>query len=259
MNQPIITAIHRIILVDHNEYPEKKTVFSPNINAHELICNFGSTGQLLFDDQTYAIEPDTLRFLPAGTYKNYEVTRVTPGDSIVFFFDSDVPILPTPFIAKFNRIHEIKGLFKKAFAVWVAREPGYRMECISILYKILAVMQKDDYMSSDRYAHIKPLVSYLNENFLNERASVRDLAERSDVSYSYVKKLFIQKYGVSPTRYAIQLRMNYACDLLKTGSYTISQISAMCGYGDQNYFSRHFKKHVGLSPSDYVLRYRSSK
>ena len=58
--------------------------------------------------------------------------------------------------------------------------------------------------------------------------------------------------GISPKQYIIQLKMNHACDLLRTGQYTVSQASEQCGFRDVYFFSRQFKKYIGCPPSVFA-------
>jgi len=66
---------------------------------------------------------------------------------------------------------------------------------------------------------------------------------------------FAEKYkkltGISPVKHFIHLKMERACYLLDSGNDSAKQVSAQLGYSDPLYFSRLFKKVIGLSPSAY--------
>jgi len=93
--------------------------------------------------------------------------------------------------------------------------------------------------------------AYIEEKFLTENISCEHLAELCGISYSYFQRIFSQKYGISPKRYIIQLKVNYASDLLKSGEYSVSQTAEMSGFDDLYFFSRQFKEYVGMSPQKY--------
>ena len=68
----------------------------------------------------------------------------------------------------------------------------------------------------------------------------------------YLTKIFCQAYDCTPTKYLTNLRMHHAQKLLlNEPSLSVRQIGEMCGYHDQGYFSRIFKKHTGKSPLEY--------
>ncbi|WP_421757430.1 helix-turn-helix transcriptional regulator [Clostridium beijerinckii] len=56
--------------------------------------------------------------------------------------------------------------------------------------------------------------------------------------------------GKSPISYLIDIRIRKSKDLLKDG-HTVSDVSYLVGFNDIFYFSKCFKKYVGVSPSQY--------
>ena len=94
---------------------------------------------------------------------------------------------------------------------------------------------------------------------MEEKISVPFLAKECGISESYLKKIFIKKFGISPIKYIIQLKINYACDLFRSELYTVSQIAQMCGYDNVYYFSRQFKEYTGVTPTEFKNKYKSSK
>ena len=120
-------------------------------------------------------------------------------------------------------------------------------------------MQKQNYIPQNQYDSIKPAIEYILANFLKSKISVPFLADKCNISEVYLKKLFVKKFGMSPIRYIIQLKINHACDLLRSGQYTVSRISELCGYDNVYFFSRQFKEYVGTSPTVFAEKYISSK
>ena len=78
------------------------------------------------------------------------------------------------------------------------------------------------------------------------------IADNMNYSPGYLTKIFCQAYDCTPTKYLTNLRMHHAQELLlNEPSLSVRQIGEMCGYHDQGYFSRIFKKHTGKSPLEY--------
>ena len=78
------------------------------------------------------------------------------------------------------------------------------------------------------------------------------IADNMNYSPGYLTKIFCQAYDCTPTKYLTNLRMHHAQKLLlNEPSLSVRQIGEMCGYHDQGYFSRIFKKHTGKSPLEY--------
>jgi two-component system response regulator YesN len=56
--------------------------------------------------------------------------------------------------------------------------------------------------------------------------------------------------------YLEEIRVTRAMQILQYEDLTISEVGNICGYTDQNYFSKVFKKHSGMTPSDYQKQMR---
>lgn len=255
-----ITNINRIILVGKDEYKEKVTSFSYNKYCHnELIYHISGTAVVFFNGQRMETSADTIRFLPAGEVTEYTVDRSEHGECIDIVFDTNVPIVQEAFVLKLKQSEKIKRLFQKIFSVWVAKEDGYYLECVSLIYQIFAELQKKNYLPENQFAAIKPAIDYIENHFLDKKITAEELTARCSISYPYIKKLFVKRFGLPPVRYSIQLKINYACDLLRSELYSISQIAEQCGYTDVYFFSRQFKEYVGICPTDFLKKYKSSK
>ena len=164
----IINGINRIILVSKDEYPEKKTVFTTKmLYSHELIYSFSGNSTVYFNDQVLSSSPNTIRFLPAGICQKYIVDRDVKGECIDVFFTSNQPLSEKAFILSLNN-EKLAPLFRKMFSVWIQKDEGYYLECISILYKILAEMQKTTYIPDEQFNKIKPAIEYIRNNFLSK-------------------------------------------------------------------------------------------
>jgi AraC-like DNA-binding protein len=80
---------------------------------------------------------------------------------------------------------------------------------------------------------------------------LKELAEFAHVSPSYLGSIFRRVTGRSPIDYLIEIRINRAKNLLRDG-YSVTETSRFVGFNDIYYFSRMFKSHEGMSPSEYI-------
>ena len=110
-------------------------------------------------------------------------------------------------------------------------------------------------MSVCKEDRIKESVLYIKKNYLQQDFSLSVAASKSFMSEQYFRKLFKEEFGISPKKYVIGNRIKRAQALILTNHYTISEISALCGYTDYNHFSTEFKRITGTSPSKYYYNY----
>ena len=246
-----VTDINSVLFVKKDSFKGSRVIFNSDAFSNELIFNLSGKSTVKFNGKTLICEENSIRFLPEGNVWEYVVDREKIGECIDIFFSTNVPISNESFVLKSDNAAELKILFKKIFSVWVAKNEGYRFECMSILYKILAMLEKNNYIAEKQYKIIYPALKYIEENFLNGKISVSYLADICSVSESYMKKLFVKKFGVPPVKYIIQLKMNYARDLLEREEYTVTDIAQICGYDNLGFFSRQFKDYTGITPTKF--------
>lgn len=95
------------------------------------------------------------------------------------------------------------------------------------------------------------LKEYLVRNY-TEDINLNLIANNMNYSSSYLTKIFYKQFNCSPSKYLISLRMQKAQQiLLHNPELSVKQIGESVGYHDQGYFSRIFKKQVGVSPLEY--------
>ena len=99
---------------------------------------------------------------------------------------------------------------------------------------------------------IRSAVDYINLH-LAEPITLADVASAVHLSPSYLSSLFKDFFQVSLWSYIITKRIEKAISLLmdKNNQYTILEIALQCGFNNTTNFNRAFRKHTGLTPSEY--------
>ena len=72
-----------------------------------------------------------------------------------------------------------------------------------------------------------------------------------EISPFYFSKLFKEETGANFIDYLTMARIERAKGFLRDKARSVKEISAAAGYADANYFSKLFKKVVGLTPTEY--------
>lgn len=109
------------------------------------------------------------------------------------------------------------------------------------------VMTKQDEKSNN---DIKTAKDYIEKNF-DKNISLDDVSRVVNISPYYFSKLFKEETGENFIDYLTNLRIGRAKELLKKGELSMKEICNEIGYADPNYFSRTFKKNVGVSPTEF--------
>lgn len=102
---------------------------------------------------------------------------------------------------------------------------------------------------------IESAIHYFNKNF-NKPITIEQYAKEHFISTNRFIQNFKNVAGVTPQQYIIHLRISVAKELLVSTDKSIKEIASDVGYNNALYFSRLFRKIVGLSPSDYRTNIR---
>ncbi|WP_127588415.1 response regulator transcription factor [Paenibacillus koleovorans] len=115
----------------------------------------------------------------------------------------------------------------------------------------------DELRASRRWGahhHLSGAVEYMKANFADPELDLQRVADVAEMSASYFSRVFKQELGVSFVAYLTRLRLDQAKLLLEDGRHKTYEIALQVGYEDYPHFAKLFKKHAGVSPTEYRKR-----
>ena len=95
------------------------------------------------------------------------------------------------------------------------------------------------------------LADYMMCN-VNKSLSLTDLSQVFSFSVTKIQTLFYKFAGCAPMQYFLLLKLNAAKELMYTTSLNHTQIAQRLGFSSVSYFSKLFKKKIGMTPTEYV-------
>ena len=105
--------------------------------------------------------------------------------------------------------------------------------------------------SKPSHAVISSLNDYLYEN-ITQNITVEEMSRRVCVSPTILRKYVHEHYGCGPHQHFINIKINEAKHLIKSGNMNFTEISEYLGFETIHYFSRQFKNRVGKSPREFL-------
>ncbi len=130
---------------------------------------------------------------------------------------------------------------------------GYQHVCAGLLTEILGLtisaLKNKDFSGKDIEVKIRKACVILRER-ITENIDIQQLADELNLGYSYFRKMFKEINGISPAQYHLMLRLEKARELLVTTDKSVKEIAIILGFQSIFYFSRIFKKKMGLIPTD---------
>ncbi len=107
----------------------------------------------------------------------------------------------------------------------------------------------------------KPIILCMDfiYNHISSRITIKELANYTDLSPSYLSRLFKKELGISISDYISEKKIEKAQNLLKYSDFTFIEIANYLAFSSQSHFIQTFKKAVGLTPKKYRdQHYRAS-
>jgi len=126
---------------------------------------------------------------------------------------------------------------------------------VNLLTTLLTVNSISEETDSALQAKLKTVLAHIDANFTSD-IRLDELAKRFDISKYYLTREFKRAYGETIFQHIIGLRINYAKRLLRFTDKSVEEISALCGFNDQSYFSKQFKKAENVTCLAFRRRWR---
>lgn len=220
------------------------------INGQEIIAE---RGDFLYIPQATLRSGDTLPGIPHQKYT--VLITLEPGSRL------GIPFLDQGQFIRFrlSNLHHMQHRFRKLFEEMRGGRSFRSLIGLGLTQELIGQLARE--LEKPEVAPAKMNYAQLVEQYLldhyREPIGIEQLGKLINRSPNYTTALFKEVFGQSPIRYMHQLRLLEACRLLLHSDMTVADIAQYLGYYDPSYFFRMFKKHVGMSPSDFISRGRT--
>lgn len=257
------TADLQVNCAGYSVYQEQDTVYANSVRQdYYFMFLIEGTVSVQQPAISHPLKPgDLILFAPNHPF---EYTKQL-GEKMIYYWvhftgKDAVPLLsrcqlPTNTILTPDYRPSVQELFLQLFDAFSTRDHLFDLHAAHILSLLLITFGRHTAFPSGSEARHVPRsfvqsVSYIHDH-LSESISVSQLADMEFLSVSRYRALFKERMGISPQEYVIFTKLQHACRLLENTRMPIAEISLAVGYGDPQYFSRLFTRHMGTSPSAY--------
>lgn len=202
--------------------------------------------------QVYVLKFDLNRFLLLT-----ETLKNTPGFRSLFlrFAVSRSEAEPShPLLLTESQLLHAISLIEVISEEFSASKPGSQTVIHTHLLALAAYLsrcyQPEATPVSIQMERILRTVSYMEEH-LTEKIHMQQLADLVFLSARQYGRIFHAVYGRSPSSYLSELRFNKACQLMADREIPLGDIWEKCGFSDNAFFYRRFKRRFGVTPKEY--------
>lgn len=265
-NNPLIAEL---FITDIGYYPQARFHFRERpAGSSQLILIYCVEGQgeIRLKETTHLVSADRYFIIPAGMSHSYHSDEQNPwsiywihfsglkSSSYARFAGQVVPIERS----KTSRISDRVDLFSEIFR---NLDRGFSVETLEYVNLCLPhLLASFTHLSQFRLIKesgekdpVAQSINFMLEQ-LTKKLKLDEIATETGLSASHFSRLFQNRTGHSPIDYFIQLKIQRACRLLDNSGWMIADVAREMGFEDQFYFSRVFRKVMGMSPGEYRKR-----
>ena len=238
------------------------------IPDHELVLIMAGRGQLTAEGKNSLLQAGHLLYFRPGLL---HTLRSDPAHPLVFHAlhfsythvsysngqwttGQDDTMLPVPTIQDCARSQHLDRLFCAIGRYWSEPPVGNSLACrglfLQLLHQVIAGSAERPAGSLRAVAAILATRDTIDVQFAS-RLFVRELAGQAGLSVDYYTRLFRQTTGMTPQDYISHVRIAKARELLLDPAVKVREVALRVGYPDEFFFSRMFKKQVGISPQAF--------
>lgn len=254
--------VRRLYLTDVGYFPCAKHHYRERKDGIEefifIYCTEGS-GIVNVNKKQYILHENEAICIPRFQGHSYYACEENPWSILwVHFKGEDTQYFPLEEyrIVQFdssNSTNRMLFLFELLFSVL---ERNYTLGNFIYISQVLALILAETYdrekhnTTLEQNKYVTSVVRYMYKH-LQENLTLEQIAEEFELSKSYLNIIFRKYTQHAPMDFYINLKMKEACKLFRSTNLYVYEVAQRLGYRDQYYFSRIFKKVVGISPKEY--------
>lgn len=233
------------------------------VNPRSHILAYAASGRAHYQigAAPHAIRPGALIFMPTGTPHTASSEPADPWHfwSVAFDLscsDDDREVLDSLPQVSYAIALDLAGLFREMYAAWTAKEPGFLLSIRGTVATILYRIIRDYTLSGLRQPHtrrITAITSMLLREY-DRTYAITELAELAGLSPSHFRMMFKEVTGMTAVEYQQHVKITRAIEFLTSGEHNVTETARLTGFRDVYYFSRLFKKIIGVAPSSLTRR-----
>ncbi|MCL2285476.1 MAG: AraC family transcriptional regulator [Firmicutes bacterium] len=201
----------------------------------------------------YPGQPHTYWYIDDGKIQNYWIHFTGyAARSIVEIFRSQGQQ-----IISIGKYLENNAFFNRIIDELEMKNSGFQMMCVGHFLQLIATlirqMQNTDKTAQCNQAIVRS-IQYIRDNY-KEKILITDLAKEASMNVKRFTAEFSAYTGTLPKQYIVMYRIEQAIGLITSQNISMSQAAEMVGFDNQMYFSRIFKRHMNMTPSQYKKKY----
>ncbi|MEM9919856.1 MAG: AraC family transcriptional regulator [Bacteroidota bacterium] len=271
----------KVILRDGNNCILTKELQEPLLKRQGYISNHvisvllaGEQHIETYEGRQLVVKPNEIIFIPRGLY--YISDLIPSGGhfkSVLFYFDDRTihEFLSTSKVTAFSKeaapdhlhlgaIAVVRQFVESLLHIYAHNQISSKsilqlktLELLHLLNGLVSAQKLADFLFRLTLPKKRSIKSFMENNY-DKPLKVEDYAYLTGRSLSSFRRDFKTFYGSTPQKWLKDRRLDKAVDLFQQRERSVGDVAYEVGYENTSYFIREFKKRVGQSPKQYLLK-----
>ncbi|RXZ83784.1 AraC family transcriptional regulator [Paenibacillaceae bacterium] len=261
-----------LLTVHKRQHIRSTTIHIPSLKTNLFFYVIQGKGELQIDHALYSLKPRQLYWGVPGM--NIRLTSLTGVLEYYLFlvdpvelsregglwrvcshsYSAYLPLVPGRIgLKSWAQIEERIDRLFKSYKAKDATLFDLNGQFQQLLYLIAQDMTEDYGEEENTYQGIEKSTEYMHNHF-RDKIKLETLAEIAGFTLTSYSREFKKVKGITPIEYLNAYRIAQAKQLLLNRSFSVRDVSSSSGFVSEFYFSRMFKREVGISPTVYMKR-----
>lgn len=245
--------LKKLVCVIKSEMNNSKIINVNGRHSHAFVYILSGSCSYNFNNE-YEFTVNTGDILYLAHNAEYAMNVHTPNYRYIYCdFELNDNILRKSNVYTPQNTSDTENQFIKLVKAYNVPSRASFSKCISIIYNIysMLVAEEDKVFKQVTEEKIIKAKEYIDTNYFKDTLSISFLADDAEISEVYFRKLFKEKYHISPAQYITSTRIKKAKQLLNYRFLSLEECAHKCGFSTVQYFCRVFKKTTGMTPTEY--------
>lgn len=245
---------------------EAATTQRQNLDSFLIVAVVSGKGELTIGNETFSVSRGECFFIDCRVSHFYKSSKSEPWELLWVHFNGSTSEKYYEYFLSQSRnvfrpdfFDRVVSAISEIISVNEYKNANAEILTSKLITDLLTLTLTANSMNKEYDTALKQKLAavnnYINEHF-NEDISLEKLASEFYISKFYLTREYKKIYGKTIFQHIINSRINYGKKLLRFSDKSIEEIAHLCGFNDQSYFARQFKKAENLTCFAYRKMWR---